>query len=246
MEAINSTESPPRYIVVLKIGGNELDDEAFIFGLVKAVKAVQEEGHFPVIVHGGGKAVTDYGKKLGLEEKRIDGLRITDNATLDLSLMAWRSWPSWDQRKVVVFTKVHDLGVKFRVVPICMLDGAGPIVKDDYLRNTSKSPKCILKNLNEAFDGHLGDRFRVPFPRMAQYGSKDVCLDELPFVVLASRSGSKINLHFGAWFAFDSAKGWIGRFAKPGNVSPHGRILSSESMIGLKVLMDALCGQTSL
>ena len=73
MEATNSTESPTRYIVVLKIGGNELDDEAFIFGLVKAVKAVQEEGHFPVIVHGGGKAVTDYGKKLGLEEKRIDG-----------------------------------------------------------------------------------------------------------------------------------------------------------------------------
>lgn len=87
MEATNSTESPTRYIVVLKIGGNELDDEAFIFGLVKAVKAVQEEGHFPVIVHGGGKAVTDYGKKLGLEEKRIDGLRITDNATLDLSEM---------------------------------------------------------------------------------------------------------------------------------------------------------------
>ncbi len=48
---------------------------------------MQEEGHFPVIVHGGGKAVTDYGKKLGLEEKRIDGLRITDNATLDLSEM---------------------------------------------------------------------------------------------------------------------------------------------------------------
>ena len=87
VEATNSTEAPPRYIVVLKIGGNELDDEAFIFGLVKAVKAVQEEGHFPVIVHGGGKAVTDYGKKLGLEEKRIDGLRITDNATLDLSEM---------------------------------------------------------------------------------------------------------------------------------------------------------------
>jgi hypothetical protein len=81
---------------------------------------------------------------------------------------------------------------------------------------------------------------------MAQYGSKDVCLDELSLVVLASGSSSKINLHFGTRFAFDTTKGRIGRFAKPGNVSPHGRIPSSESMIGLKVLMDPLCGQTSL
>ncbi|MFN8442667.1 MAG: acetylglutamate kinase [Caldilineaceae bacterium] len=87
MEETTAIETASRYIVVLKIGGNELDDEAFIFGLVKAIQAVLAEGHFPVIVHGGGKAITDYGKKLGLEEKRIDGLRVTDSATLDLSEM---------------------------------------------------------------------------------------------------------------------------------------------------------------
>jgi hypothetical protein len=58
-----------------------------------------------------------------------------------------------------MFAKVHNLRVKFRVIPVCMLDGAGSIVKNDHLWDASKSPKCILKNLNETFNGHLGDRF---------------------------------------------------------------------------------------
>jgi acetylglutamate kinase len=64
-----------------------LDDESFLFGLVKAVQAVIGEGHFPVIVHGGGKAVTELGAKLGITEQRIEGLRVTDEASLDVAEM---------------------------------------------------------------------------------------------------------------------------------------------------------------
>ena len=73
--------------MVLKVGGNELDDEAFLFGLTRAVQAVRDEGHFPVVVHGGGKAITDLQQKLGLAEKRIEGLRVTDPASLDVAEM---------------------------------------------------------------------------------------------------------------------------------------------------------------
>jgi acetylglutamate kinase len=76
-----------RYIVVLKVGGNELDDPTFLFGLTKAVQAVKVEGHFPVIVHGGGKAITELQEKLGLPEMRIEGLRVTDAASLDVAEM---------------------------------------------------------------------------------------------------------------------------------------------------------------
>jgi acetylglutamate kinase len=76
-----------RYIVVLKVGGNELDDPTFLFGLTKAVQAVLAEGHFPVIVHGGGKAITELQEKLGLAETRIEGLRVTDAASLDVAEM---------------------------------------------------------------------------------------------------------------------------------------------------------------
>ena len=76
-----------RYYVVLKVGGNELDDETFLFGLCAAVRTLLDEGLFPVIVHGGGKAITDLQDRLGMKEVRIEGLRVTDDASLDVAEM---------------------------------------------------------------------------------------------------------------------------------------------------------------
>jgi len=86
-EHLPEAEAGTPYIVVLKVGGNELDDDAFLQGLVGAVQAVIAEGYFPVIVHGGGKAVTDLGVRLGIAEQRIEGLRVTDDASLDVAEM---------------------------------------------------------------------------------------------------------------------------------------------------------------
>ncbi len=50
-------ESIPTFTVVVKVGGNELDDPTFLDALVLAIKAIQSDGHVPVIVHGGGKTI---------------------------------------------------------------------------------------------------------------------------------------------------------------------------------------------
>lgn len=76
-----------RYVVVLKVGGNELDDEAFLEGLANAVRSLLTEGHFPVVVHGGGKAIADLQQKLGIQPNFIEGLRVTDEASLDIAEM---------------------------------------------------------------------------------------------------------------------------------------------------------------
>jgi acetylglutamate kinase len=73
-----------RYVVVLKIGGNELDDESFLYGLANAIKSLQTDGKYPVIVHGGGKAIADYQNRLGLETKFVEGLRVTSAEDIDL------------------------------------------------------------------------------------------------------------------------------------------------------------------
>lgn len=87
-ETVQIDDTPiGKYIVVLKVGGNELDDDAFLVGLAHAVKSVLAEGHFPIIVHGGGKAIADLQKKLGLEPRFIEGLRVTDEASLDVAEM---------------------------------------------------------------------------------------------------------------------------------------------------------------
>lgn len=87
MEEATSPEPIRPYIVVIKVGGNELDDDAFLYGLVQGVKRVLADGHFPVLVHGGGKATTDLGAKLGIVEQRVEGLRVTDDATMDVAEM---------------------------------------------------------------------------------------------------------------------------------------------------------------
>lgn len=87
MDQAAADQSPEQYIVVLKVGGNELDDDTFLYGLAQAVKAEQAAGHLPVIVHGGGKAITDLGARLGLTEQRIEGLRVTDDESLDIAEM---------------------------------------------------------------------------------------------------------------------------------------------------------------
>ncbi len=71
-------------INVLKIGGNQLDDPAFIAGMAQAVRRMAEP---PVIVHGGGKAIKALQQKLGIQPRTLGGLRVTDAETLELVTM---------------------------------------------------------------------------------------------------------------------------------------------------------------
>ena len=68
---------------VIKIGGNELDNPAFVQGL--AARAAMDTA--PVIVHGGGRAIGALQEKLGLQPVKVDGLRVTMRRR-------WR-WPRW-------------------------------------------------------------------------------------------------------------------------------------------------------
>lgn len=67
--------------VVIKIGGHELDDEAFLGELADAVKALNEP---VVIVHGGGKEISSLQTKMGIEPRYLNGVRVTDRASLAL------------------------------------------------------------------------------------------------------------------------------------------------------------------
>ena len=64
---------------VIKVGGNELDDTAFVRALVRAVKELAEP---PVLVHGGGKEIRALQERLGLVPQYVDGLRVTDLESL--------------------------------------------------------------------------------------------------------------------------------------------------------------------
>jgi acetylglutamate kinase len=65
--------------LVLKIGGNELDDPTFVGELTQIVTALRPA---PVLVHGGGKEIGLLQKALGGEPRFVGGLRVTDDTAL--------------------------------------------------------------------------------------------------------------------------------------------------------------------
>ncbi len=72
--------------VVLKIGGNELDDAAFVDGLVDALRQLRG-ARAVAVVHGGGKAIAGLQARLHLQPRFVDGLRVTDDESLDVAEM---------------------------------------------------------------------------------------------------------------------------------------------------------------
>ena len=71
-------------MLLIKVGGNEIDDANFLAGFARAVAAMLET---PVIVHGGGKEIADLQLKFGLTPRFVEGLRVTDDASLAIAEM---------------------------------------------------------------------------------------------------------------------------------------------------------------
>jgi acetylglutamate kinase len=74
-------------ILVLKIGGNQVDDEVFLAGFVQAVKGLLAE-YAVVVVHGGGKEIGEIHERLGVSFETVEGLRATSEDSLRLVEMA--------------------------------------------------------------------------------------------------------------------------------------------------------------
>lgn len=73
-------------LVVIKIGGNIIDDEAKLSSFLKDFAAIEGK---KILVHGGGKLATKLAAQLGVEQQMIDGRRITDAETLKIVTMVY-------------------------------------------------------------------------------------------------------------------------------------------------------------
>ena len=71
-------------LIVVKFGGELLEDRSRLGGVVSVIARSVRTGVRLVIVHGGGKEIDVALKAAGIEKKQIDGLRITDDATLEI------------------------------------------------------------------------------------------------------------------------------------------------------------------
>jgi len=84
VEALPYIQSFRDRIVVVKYGGSTMGSRAGERGdtVLRDIVFMEHVGMNPVIVHGGGKAIDDRLRKAGVETRRINGLRVTDEATM--------------------------------------------------------------------------------------------------------------------------------------------------------------------
>jgi len=71
--------------LVIKVGGNELDDTRFVERLITVLVGMKDPQ--PVLVHGGGKEIAALQKQLGLVPAFVEGLRVTDADSLRVAEM---------------------------------------------------------------------------------------------------------------------------------------------------------------
>ncbi len=70
--------------VVIKYGGNAMENEALKSGFARDVVLMKTVGINPVVVHGGGPQIGNLLKQLGKESRFVDGMRVTDSETMDV------------------------------------------------------------------------------------------------------------------------------------------------------------------
>src|SRR5271155_3053468 len=63
---------------VIKYGGSAMEDEHVIERLLRDIVFLEAVGINPILVHGGGKAITDRMREAGMKAKFVNGLRATD------------------------------------------------------------------------------------------------------------------------------------------------------------------------
>ena len=73
-------------LTIIKIGGKVIDDPNALDRFLKDLAKI--EGR-KILVHGGGKVASEFGQRLDIQPKLVDGRRITDKATLDLVTMVY-------------------------------------------------------------------------------------------------------------------------------------------------------------
>jgi acetylglutamate kinase len=70
--------------IVLKVSGHELSEHSYLSLFAQTIAELKQP---TIIVHGGGKEISNLQKSLGIEPQYLDGVRITDKDSLDLVTM---------------------------------------------------------------------------------------------------------------------------------------------------------------
>lgn len=124
IEALPYIQKFNRKIIVVKYGGSAMSNEELQKNVIKDVTLLKLVGFKPIIVHGGGKEISRWVSKVGKEAQFVNGLRVTDDETMEIVEMVLGRV----NKRLV--TMVEELGV--RAVGLSGKDGQMLQVEKKY------------------------------------------------------------------------------------------------------------------
>ena len=95
IEALPYIQRFNRKIIVVKYGGSAMVDEELKNHIIQDVTLLKLVGFKPIIVHGGGKEISRWVSKSGVEPRFVNGLRVTDADTMEIAEMVLNRVTSW-------------------------------------------------------------------------------------------------------------------------------------------------------
>ena len=87
VEALPYIQKFNRKIIVVKYGGSAMSNEELQRSVIQDVTLLKLVGFKPIIVHGGGKAISKWVEKSGKKAQFVNGLRVTDEETMEIAEM---------------------------------------------------------------------------------------------------------------------------------------------------------------
>lgn len=146
-QALPYIQSLSGKIVVIKYGGNAMISEDLRQSVATDIVLMQCVGLKPVIVHGGGPHISDFLKKIGEESKFINGLRYTDEKTMEIVQMVLGGKVNKDLVSLIE-------GAGGKAIGLCGIDGsfikAKKLVEDVDLGYVGEITSIDTKIINMA------------------------------------------------------------------------------------------------
>jgi acetylglutamate kinase len=132
--------------IVVKYGGNAMVDGALENSFARDVVLMKLVGMNPIVVHGGGPQIGELLKKLNIESSFVDGMRVTDSATMDVVEMVLGGTVNKQIVSLINRNGGQAIGVTGK---------DGNLIQAKKLEVTRKTPEMLVPEIIDI--GHVGE-----------------------------------------------------------------------------------------
>ena len=131
--------------IVVKYGGNAMTDDALKASFARDIVLMQVVGMRPIVVHGGGPQIGELLERLNIESKFIDGMRVTNEETMDVVEMVLGGQVNKEIVNLLNLAGGHAMGITGK---------DGRFIRARQLKIERKSPELEAPEIIDI--GHVG------------------------------------------------------------------------------------------